>query len=188
MSRISFKTAPISRRKGGNAVRSAAYRSGTALQSYVTYEVYDRWSRRTDVVHSEILLPPGFSMSALMERGMLWSRVEWSERRKDAQLARDWLFPLHPHMPIENNIELIRRYLQERLVSRGMIADLNIHNPGPDARNGPLHAHVMTTLRCMDFNGTFREKRLDWRGPGFLRDEHKAWANFVRKFMAENIA
>lgn len=186
---MSFKTAPISRRKGGNAVRSAAYRSGTALRDYRTYEVYDRWSRRTDVVYSEILFPEGRDTWARTDREMLWNWVEWSENRKDAQLARDWLFPLNTYMSIDDNVEMIRRYLKEHLVSQGMIADLNVHNPPDiDARNGPLHAHVMTTLRSLGVKGVFREKRLDWRGPGYMRQQHKLWANHVRSFIAEKAA
>lgn len=186
MKTVSFKTAPISRRKGGNAVRSAAYRSGTALRDHRTYELYDRWSRRTDVVYSEILLPDFCFTLALMDRETLWNRVESSEHRRDAQLARDWLFPLHQHMPLWDNVDMIRAYLSEHIVSQGIIADLNVHNPPQtDARNGPLHAHVMTTLRVLDGVGNFGHKNLELRGPRYLYLMHNSWGHFVRSFMVK---
>lgn len=185
---ITFRaTAPIQRSKGGNAIRSAAYRSGKALEELRSGVVFDRWRSRKDVVYSELLLPP-YCHRSLGDREMLWNRVEERERRRDAQLARDWLYPLQHHMPIEDNVELIRRYLSSQFVSQGMIADLNIHNPGVGARNGALHAHVMTTLRFVDAAGQFGVKCLDWYGPAYLRSEQKAWSNFVRSFIVEKAA
>ena len=185
---ISFrKTAPIQRSKGGNAIRAAAYRSGTALEDRRSGVLFDRWMARKDVVYSEILLP-SYCHRSLEDRVLLWNSVEERERRKDAQVARDWLYPLQHHMSIDDNVELIRRYLLYQFVSQGMIADVNIHNPGDGARNGALHAHVMTTLRFVDADGKFGDKCFDWYGPAYLRSEQKAWANFVRLFMAEKAA
>ena len=53
---LSVKT--VSRAKGRSATAAAAYRAGVEIVDERTGEVHD-YSRKTGVVHSEIILPNG---------------------------------------------------------------------------------------------------------------------------------
>ena len=57
-----------------------------------------------------------------MERGRS------NEKRKDAQLAREFNFALPRELTLEQNIELAREFVKETFVKQGMVADLCIHN------------------------------------------------------------
>ena len=77
----------IQRSKGRSAVAAAAYRSGTKLTNEWDGLTHD-YTRKTGVVHSEIMLPahapPGFA-----DRSTLWHSVEQIEKARDSQLARE---------------------------------------------------------------------------------------------------
>ncbi len=63
------------------------------------------------------------------DRETLWNEVEWIEGNKKAQLAHSFDIALMNEFSMEENIELARRFVEEQLVARGMIADLAIHDP-----------------------------------------------------------
>ena len=135
----------IGRGTGRSAVAAAAYRSGGRLVDAGSGMAFD-YTRKTGVIHSAVLLPAG-APDRLADRELLWNEVEGSERRKDAQLAREIELALPRELPDADNIELVRAYVQEQFVARGMIADLNVHKPvGPDGLPRP-HAHVLLTMR-----------------------------------------
>src|SRR3546814_20736895 len=61
------------------------------------------------------------------DRATLWNEVEATEKRKDAQLAREVEFSIPREMSKDDGIELARDFVQAEFVERGMIADLNVH-------------------------------------------------------------
>src|SRR5215510_14865590 len=77
-----------------SAVAAAAYRTAEALEDERTGQRYD-YSRKRGVLGAEIILPEG-APSWMMERSALWNAVEIIEKRKDAQLAKDFVVSL-PH-------------------------------------------------------------------------------------------
>ena len=60
---------------------------------------------------------------------------------------------------MEENIELARRFVEEQLVARGMIADLAIHDPrkAKDKIPNP-HMHIMVPIRPLQEDGTWGQK------------------------------
>lgn len=71
-----------------------------------------------------------------------WNRVEAFEKRIDAQLAKDLTVALPLELTAEQNIALVRDFVEKHILSRGMVADWVYHdNPGNP------HIHLMTTLR-----------------------------------------
>src|SRR3546814_7926985 len=60
------------------------------------------------------------------DRATLWNEVEATEKRKDAQLAREVEFSIPREMRKDDGIELARDFVQAEFVERGMIADLNV--------------------------------------------------------------
>ncbi len=85
-----FSGSVISRSQGRSAVACSAYRSAEILHDEKYDKIHD-YSRKQDVFFTEILLPKN-APEWMKDREKLWNSVEASEKRKDAQLARDMNF------------------------------------------------------------------------------------------------
>ena len=106
--------------------------------------------RKGGVIHSEIFLPPN-APPEYQDRETLWNAVEHAEKHKKAQLAYSFDIALQNELSMEENIELAREFVQQCLVSKGMNADLAVHQP--DKSDGGIsnpHFHVMTTMRPLN--------------------------------------
>lgn len=177
-----FSAKVISRSTGRSAVAAAAYRSASRLYDDRTAQAFD-YSRKTGVLHSEILLPDG-APERWSDRQALWNEVEWGEKRKDAQLAREMEFALPRELQPADAIELARAFAEREFVRRGMIADLNVHcDIGEDGLPKP-HAHVMLALREVGADG-FGAKARDWNSTALLEHWREAWAEHVNARLAE---
>src|SRR6266852_4382672 len=135
-----FTAKVISRSHGRNAVAAAAYRSGSRFHDQRQELSFD-YTHKTEVVHSEILLPEE-APEWMADRERLWNAVEAGEKRKDAQLAREVEFALPLELGEDRGIELAQDFVREGFVKRGMVADMNVHW---DPHNP--HVHVMLTMR-----------------------------------------
>jgi len=141
-----------SRGKGQSAIAAAAYIAGERFKNEYDGLFHDR-TDRNDVVHSEIVLPENAPLDFL-DRATLWNAVEQSERAKNAQLCREVRLALPKDFTLEQNINLVLQYVNENFVSRGMVADIAIH----DKNDGNVHAHVLLTMRPLERDGTFGAK------------------------------
>ncbi len=154
-----FSAKIIGRSSGRSAVASAAYRAAEALHE-ATPDLDHDYSAKQGVVHSEIMLPEGAparwraaddSRTALrVVRERLWNEVEAGEKRKDAQLARDIEIALPRELGKAEAIRLVRDFVQEQFVARGMVADLNVHWTQASDGGVQPHAHVMLTMRRLE--------------------------------------
>ncbi|CAN5759796.1 hypothetical protein BH24DEI2_BH24DEI2_10500 [soil metagenome] len=162
----------IKRSAGRSAVAAAAYRSGELLYDQLEDRVFD-YSRRDHIDHTQILAPDA-APDWVFEREKLWNEVELSERRGDAQLARELHMSLPRELEKDANIELGLGYVREQFVEQGMIADVAFHNLEQD---NP-HLHVMLTLRSVDEDG-FGLKERDWNQRQQLGEWRVAWAEHV---------
>ncbi|MDG4854353.1 MULTISPECIES: MobQ family relaxase [unclassified Mesorhizobium] len=149
----------ICRKAGSSAVASAAYRSASRLRDERIERTHD-FSAKRGVVHSEVMLPEN-APRAWSDHERLWNDVEAFEIRKDAQLAREVEFALPRELSQAQGIELARDFVQAEFVSRGMVADLNVHWDRAEDGGPKPHAHVMLTMRSVDENG-FGAKVRDW--------------------------
>jgi ATP-dependent exoDNAse (exonuclease V) alpha subunit len=145
-------------------VAAAAYRSGERLHD----DRQGKWFEfdKPDVVHTEIMSPVNREVAPwVFNRQTLWNRVEASEKRVDAQLAREIEITLPRELGKDQQIDLVRRFVREQFVSQGMVADIAIHRPmAADGREQP-HAHVLLTLRRLDAGsntGFSSHKERDW--------------------------
>jgi ATP-dependent exoDNAse (exonuclease V) alpha subunit len=145
-----------------SAIAAAAYRSGQRLYD----SSQGRWFEfdKPDVEHTEILAPAG-SPSWVFDRQTLWNRVERAEKRQDAQLAREVEITLPRELSHGQQVVVVRGFVQEQFVAKGMVADIAIHRPiGSDGLAQP-HAHVLLTLRRLDDTsptGFSSLKERDW--------------------------
>jgi Ti-type conjugative transfer relaxase TraA len=167
----------VSRAKGQSVVAAAAYRSSEALHDD-RYELTHDYTRKEGVEHSEILAPEE-APSWVFDRQTLWNQVEASEKRKDAQLAREIELGLPVELTHDENVELVREYVKSQFVSKGMIADFSVHEDDP----GNPHAHVLLTLRSISGRG-FGEKERSWNAKGELLAWRDAWASHANEHLA----
>jgi len=156
---------------------AAAYRSGSILRDE-RYGMTHNYRRRHDVVHSEIMSPAD-APSWVSDREILWNRVEAGERRKDSQLARAIDISLPVELSDSQSIELLRDYIRQEFVSKGMIADFCIRRNIPE---NP-YAHILLTLRQATPSG-FGPKMRQWNRKSDLLEWRAAWAERANQHLA----
>jgi hypothetical protein len=89
----------ITRSKGHSSVAAAAYRHGEKLTDEHTGEIHD-YSKKKGISDSVILIPESADRNFL-KPAYLWNTIEKSEKRKDAQLAREFNIALPVEMTDE---------------------------------------------------------------------------------------
>ena len=155
-----------------SSVNASAYRSGEKLGEY-------DYTRKQGVVHTEILLPEN-APQEYADRATLWNAVEQSEKRRDAQTARDIDIALPIEFDRQEQIMLVRDYVKENFVDKGMCADFAIH----DKEDGNPHAHILLTTREVTEKG-FCKKNRDWNSTKQLKEWRENWANACNKRLRE---
>jgi Ti-type conjugative transfer relaxase TraA len=177
-----FSVKVISCASGRSAVAAAAYRSADRLHDERLDRDHD-FTNKSGVVHSEVMLPEN-APDELRDRERLWNDVEAFEKRKDAQLSREVEFAIPREMTQVQGVELARDFAQTEFVTRGMIADLNVHwDIGADGLAKP-HAHVMLTLREVGEDG-FGAKVRDWNSTSQVEQWRERWADHVNERLAQ---
>ena len=133
--------------------------------------------------------------------------MEQIEKAKDSQLARDIEASLPRELSREQQLALVRSFLKDNFVDKGMCADFAIHDKG----NGNPHFHVLLTVRPLKENGEWaakcrkvyeldaqgnripdgkggwknhREDTTDWNDKGNVELWRKAWAEYVNRAQA----
>ena len=152
---IDFCHIPVSiikRSAGRSAVAAAAYRSGTKLTNEWDGMTHD-YTRKGGIVHAEIMLPDHAPRS-FADRSILWNSVEQIEKARDSQLAREIEAALPRELSGEQQLALVRAYVKDNFVDKGMCADFAIHDKG----TGNPHVHIMLTLRPLKENGQWGAK------------------------------
>ncbi|HFT9937893.1 TPA: MobA/MobL family protein [Escherichia coli] len=104
----------ITRSKGHSSVAAAAYRHGEKLTDEHTGEIHD-YSKKKGISDSVILIPESADRNFL-KPAYLWNTIEKSEKRKDAQLAREFNIALPVEMTDEQKKALAIDFCQEHFV------------------------------------------------------------------------
>ena len=194
-----FEAKVISRSGGRGAVASAAYRTGKCATSSAAYragekltdertgETYD-YTKKGGVAGAEIMTPEG-APEWMQDRGKLWNGVEKVEKRKDAQLARDFIISLPHELTPAQRMELTRDFVREQFAARGYVADIAWHSPD---RGESLnhHAHVMVPMRKVEGDrfAAHKERPPEGQHPAAAWKEElarlrEAWANTANKHL-----
>ncbi len=165
----------VQRSKGKSAVAAAAYRSGTKLVNEWDGMTHD-YTRKGGIIHSEILLP-AHAPPEFQDRSTLWNSVERIEKSSNSQLAREIEVALPVELSRDQQLTLVRSYVQDNFVSAGMCADFALHDKG----DGNPHAHILLTVRPLTETGTWGAKcrkiyDLDARGQR-IPDGSGGWKN-----------
>lgn len=165
----------VQRSKGKSAVAAAAYRSGTKLVNEWDGMTHD-YTRKGGIIHSEILLP-AHAPPEFQDRSTLWNSVEQIEKSRNSQLAREIEVALPVELSRDQQLALVRSYVQDNFVSAGMCADFALHDKG----DGNPHAHILLTVRPLTETGAWGAKcrkvyDLDERGQR-IPDGSGGWKN-----------
>jgi len=172
------ETKSLSRGQGHNLAAAISYRAGIELtdNNKLNPEArsYD-YTKKTDVVHSEIILPNQLS-EQLEARGIeldfqsIADLVEMGETtlrgkmKNSARLAREWVLCGVPELSRAENIELFEQFAQQQSEEQGVLGMVFVHDPtagddmanikaaankkkmsAPDPRN--IHAHILLLTR-----------------------------------------
>lgn len=180
------ETKSISRSKGHNLVAAISYRAGIKLTDNNKLNPlakdYD-FTKKTDVVHSEILLPRVLSdqldavgidldfqsIADLVEQGETTLR---GKMKNSARLGREWILCGVPELSRSENIELFQKFASEQGEEQGVISMCFVHDPkaGNDTRSKSgaanatvkdernIHAHIVLLTRKLELTPTNKLK------------------------------
>lgn len=165
----------ISRSSGRSSVGAAAYRAGEELKNERDGITHD-YTKKTGIAYKEIMLPEN-APPEFKDRGTLWNAVEKSEKRKDAQTAREVEVALPAELSRKEQIKLLQNFVKSNFTSRGMCADICIH----DKKDGNPHAHILLTTRIVSQSG-FGKKERAWNDKTLLENWRKEWAEHCNRF------
>lgn len=181
---------------------ATAYRSGEKLTNHWDGITHD-YTHKGGVIYSGIMLP-AYAPQAYANRSTLWNSVELFEKAANSQMAREIEIALPVELSKDEQINLVRTYVQDSFVAAGMCADFSIHDKG----DGNPHAHIMLTMRplledgswgakCrkvydLDKNGrripngkggwkTHRENVNDWNDREKAEVWRKSWADYANR-------
>ena len=161
------------------------------------------YTRKGGIVHAEIMLP-AHAPPEFADRSTLWNSVEQIEKARDSQLAREIEAALPRELSREQQLALVRAYVKDNFVDKGMCADFAIHDKG----TGNPHVHIMLTVRPLKENGAWgakcrkaydldengqripdgkggwknhREDTTDWNDKGNVEIWRAAWAAYTNR-------
>lgn len=177
------ETKSLSRGKAHNLAAAISYRAGIKLTDNNKLNPKARsydYTKKTDVVHSQILLPKNLSeqleasdieldfqsIADLVERGETTKR---GKMKNSARLAREWVLCGVPELSRAENIELFEQFAQQQSEEQGVLSMVFVHDPtagddmattkaaaegksmaAPDPRN--IHAHILLLTRELDIS------------------------------------
>lgn len=165
--------------KSKSSLYLAAYNAREKLKDELTGLTFD-YTKKTDLYKSGIILPEG-APARFYNRATLWGNCEAAEKRKDSQICRHAIISLPAELNGEQNEALLKKYLKQNFINKGMIADYAIH----DINKKP-HAHIMLTMRKCENGGFSKKKAREWNDPKLAEVWRRQWALIVNKTLREN--
>ncbi len=162
----------ISRSNGQSATEAAAYRAAEKIYDERTGSTFN-YTRKKGVYSTEILAPNN-APDWMTDRSSLWNAAELFEKRSNSRTAREFDIALPTELTHPQKQELVRNFVQDNFVDKGLVADLafhdiNTHNP---------HVHIMITTRTVDENGLgAKDRSLDKKD--FLLKLRESWATYT---------
>ena len=162
----------VSRGGGRSCVAAAAYRSGSRLADERQGLTHD-YTRRHDVRETWIQAPENAPAWLTTDRQALWTAVDATEKRKDAQTAREVELSLPRELTPDQQRQAVQEFVEAAFVERGMVADVAIHE-GHDPTEPNPHAHILLTTRTLTPDG-FGPKNRDWNAKDLLVTWRTQW-------------
>ena len=186
MSSYHCNVSTVKRSQGRSSTAAAAYRAGEKIKDERTGEIFD-YSRKGGVESSEIILPDDAPDWA-KDRAALWNAAEAAEKRKDSQVAREYLIALPAELSPDERKRLAFDFAREIVERHGVAADVAIHAPGRGGDDRNHHAHILTTTRRMEAEGlTAKTVELDRKqtSAALVTEWRERWADLQNERLQE---
>ncbi|MDN3454391.1 MobQ family relaxase [Psychrobacter sp. APC 3350] len=180
---LSVKT--FSRSNGRSATAAVAYRAGAKIRCDHERRDHD-YSKKRDVIHSEIFLPPN-APSWATDRQQLWNEVERAEKRKNSTVAREFEVALPNELNEEQRIALVQDFAKQIVARHGCAVDAHLHDDkGSYKSKENQHAHIMLTTRRLEPEGfTKKTRELDEKKSGEVVYWREQWAKTANEHLRE---
>ncbi|WP_371220594.1 AAA family ATPase [Orientia tsutsugamushi] len=143
----------LSRSKGGDSCRKAAYNARTIVKNEKTGIKYN-FSRKKDNVYHTVLIPDYVNQD-FKNIQTLMNEVERTAKDPNSQLLKDIVIALpdEKELNLEHRIELTHRIVDAmEWVQKGIGVQIDIHKPQIGDKN--WHAHILLTMRRFRKDGT----------------------------------
>lgn len=185
MAQYRFSPAIVSRGGGKSIIAKAAYNAREAIRDERTGELKD-YSRKTGGVEFSGIFAPKNAPEWATDRARLWNAIEQREDRStrpdQAQLARSIELNLPHELNADQRKQLLRDFVREQFVRKGMIADVAIHSPDRDSDERNTHAHILLTLREIGPDG-FGKKVREWNSKELNLQWREKWAELGARYL-----
>ena len=149
------------KRRGADG--AAAYHSGVKLNEH-------DYAKKIGIVHSEVMLPK-HAPESFRDSGTLWNSVEMAKKQHNEQTSRMVVVALPNELTPEQNINMVRDYIQRNFVGGGMCAHFSLHSGHIHEHKDPTypfqdlairkdnpHVHIQLTMRPLNSDGTWANK------------------------------
>ncbi len=185
----------ISRSKR-NTVRALAYRTGCKVYDHRTGQLMVTRKKMHEVQHVELLLPQDAPNWAIELRNLIAADrqkgvqkfsdiVEGAEKRKDAQVYREYEFALPREFTDEQCIKLANEFIQDQMCGQGMAVLANFHfDVDEETGERKPHCHALMLTRRLTEKGLALKKEVAWNRRSLgaeLREQLVAYTNFHLK-------
>ncbi len=187
----------VKRSKGQSSCHKSAYNARENIYDFRRDRAFN-FSNRGDSAYSAVMLPEGVS-ERYEDISELWNVIESIEVREDAQVAKEMVLALPDDtvVTLEDKIAMTRGFLKEHFVDKGIICQVDIHEPHGNKKDKDhnaenWHAHVlMPTRRCEGeiFGLKARDLDVDVRKGLVLSTDKQwgvLWANYQNAYFKEN--
>jgi hypothetical protein len=116
----------------------------------------------------------------------LWNDAEHAGHKSNAITGREWMLPIPSELNKQEAQHLVRAFVSDYLVEKGMVAQYAIHEPNEKNDERNLHAHVLTTDRDITPEGFAAKKTasLQWHHRDLVREAHSEWAKACNNALA----
>ncbi|MCP1272356.1 MobA/MobL family protein [Gluconobacter albidus] len=147
----------------GEVLNNAAYNLCGRIPDRLTDQIFDRTDKAWEHIGRFTLFPDHVDPTPEMsDPSHFWREAEAMERQANGQVSRRILFTIPRGLPREKYREYLT-YCLAPLIDAGMAAHIDLHDPGARDGGEQPHAHIMTTMRRMNADGTFeRKKAREW--------------------------
>lgn len=184
MAQFRLEMQAIKRADGRSTVAAAAYRAASLLHDARLEMSFD-FRAKGGVAFTGVMGPPS-APPAYADRQALWNAVEAADKRIDSRPAREILISLPHELSDDQRHALVRAFVSESLVARGMIADYAIHDPDAHGDQRNYHAHILVTTRRVGPEG-FGFKAREWDNPDAVRALRLEWCHVQNLHLRQHL-
>ena len=132
---------------------------------------------------------PDYAPAWMLDREKLWNGLdaaedEFNKHRERARTARRVIISLPHELTNDQRHELVKDFIDQAYIGKGIIADYALHAPNPDGDERNFHAHINLTMREIDGEGFTKVKNRDWNS----KEQHNEWRALYAEVGAEHLA